>query len=66
VPSNVTTRIQQLEAEIGIPLFQRDKKRMTLTNEGQTIDTLRDPPDLAERCPLSGRGSGHRAGTVAA
>ncbi|MCH4561382.1 LysR family transcriptional regulator, partial [Mesorhizobium jarvisii] len=36
VPSNVTTRIQQLEAEIGVPLFQRDKKRMTLTNEGQT------------------------------
>lgn len=25
VPSNVTTRIQQLEAEIGVALFQRDK-----------------------------------------
>ncbi|SDB00096.1 regulatory helix-turn-helix protein, lysR family, partial [Mesorhizobium qingshengii] len=25
VPSNVTTRIQQLEAEIGVPLFQRDR-----------------------------------------
>ncbi len=36
VPSNVTTRIQQLEAEIGVSLFQRDKRRMTLTNEGQT------------------------------
>ena len=34
VPSNVTTRIQQLEAEIGVPLFQRDKKRMALTAEG--------------------------------
>ncbi|MGO4449980.1 LysR family transcriptional regulator [Phyllobacterium sp. TAF24] len=36
VPSNVTTRIQQLEAEIGVPLFQRDKKRMDLTTEGAT------------------------------
>lgn len=36
VPSNVSTRIQQLEAELGVALFQRDKKRMTLTNEGQT------------------------------
>ncbi len=35
VPSNVTTRIQQLEAEIGVPLFQRDKKRMVLTTEGE-------------------------------
>lgn len=36
VPSNVTTRIQQLEAEIGVPLFQRDRKPMTLTGEGRT------------------------------
>ncbi len=36
VPSNVTTRIQQLEAEIGVALFQRDRKRMTLTDEGRT------------------------------
>ncbi|WP_434030350.1 LysR substrate-binding domain-containing protein [[Pseudomonas] boreopolis] len=34
VPSNVTTRIQQLEAEVGVPLFQRDRKRMELTPEG--------------------------------
>jgi DNA-binding transcriptional LysR family regulator len=36
VPSNVTTRIQQLEAEVGVPLFQRDSKRMVLTSEGET------------------------------
>ncbi len=36
VPSNVTTRIQQLEAEIGVSLFHRDRKRMALTAEGQT------------------------------
>lgn len=35
-PSNITTRVQQLEAEIGVPLFQRDKKRMALTAEGVT------------------------------
>lgn len=35
-PSNVTTRIQQLEAEIGVALFQRDKRRMDLTAEGAT------------------------------
>lgn len=35
-PSNVTTRIQQLEAEIGVALFERDKRRMELTAEGVT------------------------------
>jgi DNA-binding transcriptional LysR family regulator len=35
-PSNVTTRIQQLEAEIGIALFQRETRRMELTEEGVT------------------------------
>jgi DNA-binding transcriptional LysR family regulator len=34
VPSNVTTRVQNLETEIGVALFQRDKKRMILTAEG--------------------------------
>lgn len=33
-PSNVTTRIQQLEAEVGVSFFQRDRKRMELTREG--------------------------------
>ncbi|MEE3047001.1 MAG: LysR substrate-binding domain-containing protein [Pseudomonadota bacterium] len=35
VPSNVTTRVQNLETEIGVALFQRDKKRMILTTEGE-------------------------------
>lgn len=34
-PSNVTTRIQQLEAEIGVSLFQRDRRCMLLTAEGE-------------------------------
>ncbi|BAN48331.1 LysR family transcriptional regulator [Metapseudomonas resinovorans] len=35
--SNVTTRIRQLEEELGAPLFLRDGKRMTLTDRGQTF-----------------------------
>ena len=34
VPSNVTTRVQRLEQDLGVPLFSRDGKRMTLTREG--------------------------------
>lgn len=36
-PSNVTTRMQQLEAEIGVMLFVRENRRMTLTREGETF-----------------------------
>jgi len=35
VPSGVTTRIQQLEADIGARLFERSQKRMVLTEQGQ-------------------------------
>ncbi|NLS21392.1 LysR family transcriptional regulator [Rhizobium sp. P40RR-XXII] len=37
VPSNVTTRIQQLEEDLGVLLFSRDGKKMTLTKEGETF-----------------------------
>ncbi|PST21527.1 LysR family transcriptional regulator [Rhizobium sp. JAB6] len=37
VPSNVTTRIQQLEDDLGVRLFSRDGKKMTLTKEGETF-----------------------------
>jgi DNA-binding transcriptional LysR family regulator len=37
VPSNVTTRIQQLESDIGVALFQRETRRMVLTPEGETF-----------------------------
>ncbi|WP_248787094.1 helix-turn-helix domain-containing protein, partial [Escherichia coli] len=33
-PSNVTTRMQQLEAELGVTLFGRAGKRMRLTCAG--------------------------------
>ncbi|MFG1463866.1 LysR family transcriptional regulator [Xanthobacter sp. DSM 24535] len=35
-PSNVTTRLQQLEEHLGAALFLRDGKRMALTAEGRT------------------------------
>jgi DNA-binding transcriptional LysR family regulator len=35
VPSNVTTRIQQLEEELGVLLFERDRKRFSLTAQGE-------------------------------
>ncbi len=34
-PSNITTRIQLLEEQVGALLFSREGKRMTLTREGQ-------------------------------
>ena len=34
VQSNVTTRIQQLEKELGVVLFLRDGKRLSLTEQG--------------------------------
>ena len=37
VQSNVTTRVQQLEADVGAPLFLREGRRMALTPEGQTL-----------------------------
>lgn len=35
VQSNVTTRVRQLEEDLGAPLFLRDGKRMTLTDQGR-------------------------------
>src|SRR5476651_2347202 len=35
VQSNVTTRIQQLEEELGVALFRRDGNRLTLSTEGE-------------------------------
>ncbi|TCU29193.1 DNA-binding transcriptional LysR family regulator [Rhizobium azibense] len=35
VASNVTTRIQQLEEDFGVLLFNRDGRQMTLTREGR-------------------------------
>jgi DNA-binding transcriptional LysR family regulator len=37
VPSNVTTRIQQLEAAVGTPLFHRDRQRLHLSPSGELL-----------------------------
>jgi DNA-binding transcriptional LysR family regulator len=37
VPSNVTTRIQQLEAAVGAQLFYRDKQRLHLSPHGELL-----------------------------
>ena len=37
VQSNVTTRVRQLEADLGTPLFLREGKRMALTPEGEVL-----------------------------
>ncbi|MHA6913680.1 LysR family transcriptional regulator [Ralstonia pseudosolanacearum] len=42
VQSNVTTRIRQLEASLGVLLFVREGKRMVLTPAGQTLLTYAD------------------------
>ena len=37
VPSNVTTRIKQLEASIGVQLFTREHHRLTLSQSGERL-----------------------------
>lgn len=37
VPSNVTTRVKQLEARLGVRLFRREGRALTLTAEGVTL-----------------------------
>lgn len=37
VQSNVTTRIKQLEASVGVPLFVREKQRLHLSSQGRLL-----------------------------
>jgi DNA-binding transcriptional LysR family regulator len=37
VPSNVTTRIRQLEASIGVQLFTRERNRLALSQSGERL-----------------------------
>jgi DNA-binding transcriptional LysR family regulator len=37
VPSNVTTRVRQLEEYLGVRLFRRDGRTLSLTSEGKTL-----------------------------
>ncbi|WP_414468149.1 LysR substrate-binding domain-containing protein [Methylobacterium currus] len=53
VPSNVTTRIKQFEERLGVALFRREGRSLTLTEAGRTLlghaETLLQLADLAER-----------------
>jgi len=42
VPSNVTTRVKQLEEELGTALFIRDGRGLALTNEGRLLVPFAD------------------------
>lgn len=37
VPSNITTRIKQLESAVGIPLFHRNRQRLHLSPSGELL-----------------------------
>ena len=37
VQSNITTRVKQLEAQLGAPLFHRHKRRLVLSAEGRVL-----------------------------
>jgi DNA-binding transcriptional LysR family regulator len=37
VPSNISTRIKQLETDVGIPLFHRDRQRLHLSPSGELL-----------------------------
>jgi DNA-binding transcriptional LysR family regulator len=42
VPSNVTTRVKQLEADLGTELFVRDRKRLFLSASGELLLSYAD------------------------
>ena len=37
VPSNITTRVKQLEAELGVQLFIREGRKLVLSDEGRVL-----------------------------
>ena len=58
VPSNVTTRIKQLEERLGVSLFRRQGRGLILTDAGRTLlghaERLLQMADMAERELRSG------------
>jgi len=69
VQSNVTTRIKQLEEQLGTPLFTRDGRRLVLTPSGETLlpyaERLLALADEARHALKAGRPTGRlRLGTM--
>ncbi|WP_322106388.1 LysR substrate-binding domain-containing protein [Paraburkholderia sp. J41] len=69
VQSNVTTRIKQLEEQLGTPLFTREGRRLVLTPAGETLlpyaERLLALADEARHAIKAGRPSGRlRLGTM--
>ncbi|CAG9264498.1 LysR family transcriptional regulator [Paraburkholderia unamae] len=69
VQSNVTTRIKQLEEQLGTPLFTRDGRRLVLTPAGETLlpyaERLLALADEARHALKAGRPAGRlRLGTM--
>jgi DNA-binding transcriptional LysR family regulator len=69
VQSNVTTRIKQLEEQLGTPLFARDGRRLVLTHAGETLlpyaERLLALADEARHAIKAGRPAGRlRLGTM--
>jgi DNA-binding transcriptional LysR family regulator len=59
VQSNVTTRVRQLEADLGVQLFIREGKKLHLSFEGKLL------LDYAEAAPPFTRSTRGRAGRQA-
>jgi DNA-binding transcriptional LysR family regulator len=63
VPSNLTTRIKQLEQELGVDLFIREKLRLRLSATGWTfLDYARRILDLVEEAKQAASGSEPQGG----
>lgn len=63
VPSNLTTRIKQLEQELGVDLFIREKLRLRLSATGWTfLDYARRILDLVEEAKQATSGSEPQGG----
>lgn len=63
--STVSVQIQQLEEELGVPLFQRVGRRMVLTQVGErALTQARELLLAAERLSSLGQDSGTPAGTL--
>src|SRR6195952_3001251 len=63
VPSNLTTRIKQLEQELGVDLFIREKLRLRLSATGWTfLDYTRRILELVEEARQAASGSEPQGG----